>query len=91
MKGSRMNTEQLEEICQAVNNSVLQQLSKQVPILRHFKFEHLPPHLAMISRKFAQTAVFTAFLGVQDKEQRQQALQRLLEAKDCAVRACIPE
>lgn len=57
-------------------------------ILRFFSYAHLPPHLAEASKPFCDLAGRLAELP--PSEQRDLALQRLLEAKDAAVRAALP-
>jgi hypothetical protein len=56
------------------------------PLLQFFAFAHLPPHLAEISGSFAQLAYEICALLPRNPE-RTVALRKLLEAKDCAVRA----
>jgi len=61
-------------------------------LLDYFTYGHLPPHLADISRPFSelaeQIALRSAF-GANGPETTA-ALRKLLEAKDCAVRAALP-
>lgn len=57
-------------------------------LLRFFEWEHLPEHLQEVSRPFAELAVTVAD-GPQNAETTT-ALRKLLEAKDCAVRAALP-
>jgi hypothetical protein len=55
-------------------------------LLQFFKYDHLPPHLAEVSKPFsvcAQHLVDT----LPDNPERTTALRKLLESKDCAVRA----
>ena len=56
------------------------------PILQFFRYEHLPTELAAVSAPFAALA-----LGIVEtlprNPERTTALRKLLEAKDCAVRA----
>jgi len=59
-------------------------------ILQFFKYKHLPPPLAAISKHFHDTAHGLVELLPQNAE-RTMMLRKLLEAKDCAVRANIPE
>ncbi len=59
---------------------------KDHPILRIFVPAHLPPHLVRISREFEQLALFMARYLPQGAEATA-GLRKLLEAKDCAVRA----
>lgn len=58
------------------------------PLLQFFVHAHLPPRLREVSRPFGDLAVelVTALPG---NEQRTRALEHLLEAKDCAVRAML--
>ncbi len=56
--------------------------------LQFFKFEHLPPHLQVASRPFAALANHIV-QTLPENEQRHLALQKLIEAKDCAVRAAL--
>lgn len=56
-------------------------------ILRHFRHEHLPPLLAEVSKPFGELAERVAKLG--DDPEVTMALRKLLEAKDCAVRAAV--
>lgn len=56
------------------------------PIVQFFAYEHLPPHLAEVSKPFAlmaQTIVDT----LPRNPERTVALRKLLESKDAAVRA----
>lgn len=60
------------------------------PILRFFDFEHLPAELQDVSRPFAIMA-----RGLEESlpagAEKSTALRKLLEAKDAAVRAALPE
>ena len=58
------------------------------PILAHFDYEHLPPNLAAISRGFHQLAHHMAKQLPQGPETAA-GLRKLLEAKDCFVRAAL--
>lgn len=55
-------------------------------ILQFFTFGHLPEHLATTSREFAQLAL-SIYRVLPRNPERTVALRKLLEAKDCAVRA----
>lgn len=59
-------------------------------LMRYFKFEHLPPHLQSVSKPFFDLATMINNLPSVDREERESALKKLLEAKDCAVRSMIP-
>ena len=56
------------------------------PILQHFQWEHLPPELAAISKRFHDLAHDLTDLLPSGPE-LSAGLRKLLEAKDCAVRA----
>jgi hypothetical protein len=55
-------------------------------MLQFFDFQHLPKHLAEISAPFASLA-HSIVLTLPRNPERTVALRKLLEAKDCAVRA----
>ena len=57
--------------------------------LRFFDRTHLPAHLQEIVRPFAALAHEIADRGG-DPAEVHAAIRKLLEAKDCAVRAAIP-
>ncbi|MCY1043316.1 hypothetical protein OV208_18510 [Corallococcus sp. bb12-1] len=72
-------------------------------ILKYFKHAHLPPHLAAVSKPFSDIAHAlvagdntpesgTVTMGgpLPRNPERAMALRKLLEAKDCAVRALVP-
>lgn len=56
-------------------------------ILRFFEYEHLPPHLAAISRDFCGLAHSMA--EQLEGPELTAGLRKLLEAKDCMVRAAL--
>lgn len=72
-------------------------------LLRHFSYDHLPPHLARVSRPFCELAHALTSSGPAgapvalrdvsaaglDGPELTVALRKLLEAKDCAVRAAL--
>lgn len=60
------------------------------PMMQFFKFDHLPEELANISELFADLAREICYRLPRNPE-RTTALRKLLEAKDCAVRALIYE
>lgn len=57
-------------------------------MLKWFEFEHLPPHLKEISAEVAATAERMDALLPEGAE-KTAGLRKLLEAKDCFVRARI--
>ena len=59
-----------------------------VKLLRWFDFGHLPPHLQAASEPFADLAMHLVDT-LPDSAELTVALRKILEAKDCAVRATI--
>lgn len=57
-------------------------------IMRHFTFGHLPPHLAAVSMTVASVAK-EIDNNLPDCAEKSAGLRKLLEAKDCFVRAAI--
>lgn len=55
-------------------------------ILRHFEYQHLPPHLQEVSKPLCDLAHALAVVLPGDPETTA-GLRKLLEAKDCFVRA----
>ena len=55
-------------------------------IMKFFSYEHLPEPLQAISKQIAETAVFMAD-ELPDNAEKTAGLRKLLEAKDCFVRA----
>jgi len=58
-------------------------------LLTFFSYEHLPPHLQVISKPFADLARVIA-KTLPNNPETTMALRKLLESKDCAVRALLP-
>ena len=58
------------------------------PILKYFTFEHLPEKLQDISKPFCDLANFINVV-IEDSPEKSSGLRKLLEAKDCIVRAAI--
>jgi len=56
------------------------------PLLQFFTYAHLPAHLQEISRPFGELAEKIVQILPRNPE-RTTALRKLLESKDCAVRA----
>jgi len=57
-------------------------------MLKWFAWAHLPAHLQAVSRPFGELAE-TVCATIQAGPERTVALRKLLEAKDCAVRAAV--
>jgi hypothetical protein len=56
------------------------------PIMKHFAYAHLPDHLQAISRPFGELAQQMNDT-LPDGPEKSAGLRKLLEAKDCMVRA----
>lgn len=56
------------------------------PMLQFFEFAHLPAHLQSVSANFAGLARDIVVM-IDRNPERTVALRKLLESKDCAVRA----
>lgn len=63
-----------------------EQYEKRDRMLQFFVFEHLPSELQQISQPFAALADWIV-TNLPSNPERNSALRKLLEAKDCAVRA----
>lgn len=74
-----MSTEQPE----TANEAALQ---KQEPMLQFFAYTHLPDSLQKVSARFWSLACEVVMTLPRNAE-RTTCLRKLLEAKDCAVRA----
>jgi hypothetical protein len=61
---------------------------QKYPILAYFRWEHLPPKLQAVSRPFGELAAKLAE-DLKPGAEVSAALRKLLEAKDCAVRAAL--
>ena len=56
------------------------------PIIKYFDFEHLPEHLQEISKVISDVATVME-KTLPDGAEKSAGLRKLLEAKDCFVRA----
>jgi hypothetical protein len=57
-------------------------------IIKHFKFDHLPRSLQEVSGPICNLAVVMD-VSIPDGPEKSAGLRKLLEAKDCFVRAAI--
>lgn len=58
-------------------------------IMKYFEYAHLPEHLQEISKPFGEMAErFNS--AIPDGPEKSAGLRKLLEAKDCMVRAALP-
>jgi len=58
------------------------------PIMRFFEYSHLPPKLQEISSQFFGIANYIE-ANIPRSAERSAGLRKLLEAKDCIVRAAL--
>ena len=56
------------------------------PIVKYFEFAHLPPHLQVISQPFHALA-WQLQTVLPEGPEKEAGFRKLLEAKDCMVRA----
>lgn len=77
-------------MCEAMTtlSTALESLEPKYKILAFFKYEHLPEPLQEISKPFAQLAYEMA-TNLPSGAEVSAGLRKLLEAKDCAVRAAL--
>lgn len=60
-------------------------------ILKYFNYEHLPERLQLVSKPFHDLAHLMMKIIPVDDCEMMVGLRKLLEAKDCAVRAMIKD
>jgi hypothetical protein len=58
-------------------------------MLKYFAWEHLPEHLQIVSKPFGELA-HALVNTLPPSAERTAGLRKLLEAKDCMVRAAMP-
>lgn len=58
-------------------------------MIKYFEYDHLPVHLQVVSKMFYTLATRIEQMHVNDEQEQQVALRKLLEAKDAAVRAMV--
>jgi len=56
------------------------------PIMKYFEYAHLPPHLQEVSKPIGDLAKLMDE-SLPDGAEKSAGLRKLLEAKDCLVRA----
>lgn len=61
-----------------------------LPIMQHFAYGHLPPQLQEVSAELCQLAG-RMDLALPDGPEKVAGLRKLLEAKDCFVRARVEQ
>ena len=58
-------------------------------LLSFFEYKHLPPHLQEVSKPFCDLATSIASMDTKHGPELTAGLRKLLEAKDCIVRAAL--
>lgn len=58
------------------------------PLLQFFSYSHLPPHLQKVSEPFGKLAE-SIVQNIPRNPERTVALRKLLESKDCTIRAVL--
>lgn len=81
-------TEYLSSVNTKMVESVPRRPLTDDPLLQFFEYAHLPPHLQNVSKPFGDLAHWIVATLPRNPE-RTVALRKLLEAKDCAVRAVL--
>jgi hypothetical protein len=65
-------------------------MSEEEELLAYFAYKHLPEHLKAVSKPFHDLAHAMVLNGIDSKRRERLAgLRKLLEAKDCFVRAAL--
>lgn len=64
-------------------------METKYPILKYFKFDHLPERLQSVSKPFCKLAETMSLYGDKNPQETAAGLRKLLEAKDCAVRSVL--
>lgn len=79
---------QIDTALKAHVQELLDTATPNEPLLQFFQFKHLPEPLAGVSSHFAELAS-RIVAELPRNPERTVALRKLLEAKDCAVRAVL--
>lgn len=82
----------MNEICRLLERIVPEKPKETAGfdrMLKFFKYDHLPTELQIISKPFSELAEKMAKQGANNPAETMAGLRKLLEAKDCAVRAQI--
>ncbi len=64
-------------------------MNDRFPILKFFAYAHLPPHLQEVSKPIGELAEAMAARSPGGDAETAAGLRKLLEAKDCFVRAAV--
>lgn len=77
-------TDLRDKIDELLIDEPTEQELRENPLLQLFAFKHLPAHLRQVSRPFGQLAL-NIVRTLPNNIERESALRKLREAKDCAV------
>lgn len=66
-----------------------QKVKPSYPIMQFFSYGHLPPRLQGFARPFCELAERMTLEQTTNPQELAAGLRKLLEAKDCFVRACL--
>ncbi|WP_026601644.1 hypothetical protein [Methylomonas sp. 11b] len=72
--------------CALLGRERVQSRQRDNSILKYFAFEHLPDHLQVVSKPIGELAL-AMDQSLPDGPEKSAGLRKLLEAKDCFVRA----
>jgi len=64
------------------------QFKPTTPIIQYFEYKHLPEKLQVVSKRICDVAVYMDN-SLPDGPEKSAGLRKLLEAKDCFIRANI--
>ena len=62
---------------------------ERFPITKYFSYRHLPEHLQEVSKLFAELVAELSKVEYTDPREVSAGLRKLVEAKDCFVRAAL--
>lgn len=63
-------------------------MSNTNPIMKYFEYGHLPAHLQVVSKPIGELATLMNNT-LTESDEKNAGLRKLLEAKDCLVRAAL--
>ena len=75
-------------MCEEIPRFFIHDEDQMSPIIKYFAYEHLPPHLQAVSKPIGDLARQMDD-DLPDGAEKSAGLRKLLEAKDCLVRAAL--
>ena len=67
----------------------IEMLEAAYPALAWLRHDHLPPHLAQVAAPFRELGLEMAYVNNMGHPETAAGIRKLVEAKDCAIRAFI--